>query len=213
MLKEFELITPEEGRKLIESVGLLILLECDIEDAMVFDAVKKETKPLEGITYSNDHVALVMWSLKRVENKKGGESSKSDYSGGMIIKRVKDTCVKEATCMTLDSTKFCKVVVEKEAKEKEDLQAKLEVLLKAQNDAKLEITSRDKTIAELKARLEVHQQKGESSQLMIASSPSMPPPSSLIVEFPPSPMTSIFQSIDSAQDEIERLTRLSQYWQ
>lgn len=50
----------EEGRKLIESAGVLILPEWDIEYAMVFDVVRKETKPLEGLTYSNDHTTLVI---------------------------------------------------------------------------------------------------------------------------------------------------------
>lgn len=65
MLREFEAITPEQGRKLIADAGVLILPEWDIADALIFDVVRKETKPLEGITFNNGHATLVIWSLKR----------------------------------------------------------------------------------------------------------------------------------------------------
>lgn len=40
---------------------------------------------------------------------------------------------------------------------------------------------------------------------MIASSPTRPPPTSPIVEFPPSPMTSSFSATKTIQDEMEKL--------
>lgn len=140
MLREFEAITLEEGIKLIANAGVLILPEWDIADAIVFDGVRKETKPLEGITYSNDHATLVMWSLKREENKRR-YSSEYDYSGGMIVKRVRDTGVVEASSTTLEFAKFGMIVAEKEAKEKVDLHVKLERVLKAYNEAKIELAS------------------------------------------------------------------------
>lgn len=48
-MREFEAITPKEGRKLIADFGVLILPEWDIADVIVFYAVRKETKPLEGM--------------------------------------------------------------------------------------------------------------------------------------------------------------------
>lgn len=144
---EFEAITPKQGRKLIADARVLILPKWDIADALIFDAVRKETQPLEGINYSNDHVALVMWSLKREESKRRKDSLEFAYSGGMIVKRVKDIGLVEAASTTLESAKFCMAVAEKEAKEKVDLQVKLEVVLKAYNEDKLEIAHKDNTIA------------------------------------------------------------------
>lgn len=50
MMTEFEAITPKQGREMIAKAGVLILLEWDIADALVLDVVRKETKPLEGVT-------------------------------------------------------------------------------------------------------------------------------------------------------------------
>lgn len=105
----------------------------------MLEAIRKETNPLEGITYSNDHAALVMWSLRREERKKRKDTSESSYLGGMIVKRVKDIGVVEAAGTILESTKFNMAVAEKEAKEKADFQVKLEVKLKAYNEAQDEI--------------------------------------------------------------------------
>lgn len=146
-----------------------------------------------------------MWSLKREENKRRRDLLESHYSGGMIVKRVRDIRVVEAASTTLESTKFSMAVAEKEAKEKADLQVKLEVVLKAYNEAKLELASKDSTITELKSKLEGQHQRGESSQLMIASSLAKPRPSNPIIEFPPSPITPSFQLAENIQDEIERL--------
>ncbi|XP_059066259.1 uncharacterized protein LOC131857591 [Cryptomeria japonica] len=71
----------------------------------------------------------------------------------MIVKRVRDTGVVEAASTTLESAKFGMAVVEKEAKEKVNLQVNLEVVLKAYNEEKLEIASKDSTIAETESYL------------------------------------------------------------
>lgn len=177
---------------MIAEARVLILPEWDIADALILEAVRKETKPLEGVTYSNDHDTLVMWSLRREESKKRKDSSKAIYSGGMIMKRVNDTKVVEATSTILESAKFYVVVAEKEAKENVDLQVKLELILKAYNEAKIEIAQKDSTIAKLKNQIVGKHQKGEFSTLMIASSIVKPPSTIPIIEFPPSPMTPSF---------------------
>lgn len=84
----------------------------------------------------------------------------------------------------MESAKFNVAVAEKEANEKVDLQVKLETILKAYNEAKGEIAHRDSIIAKLKNQLAGQYQKGESSTLLIASSPTRPPPTSPIIEFP-----------------------------
>lgn len=146
-----------------------------------------------------------MCSLKREENKRRKDCSRSDYLGGMIVKRVRDTEAVEIASMTLESAKFGMVVAKNEAKAKVDLQVKLEVVIKANNEAKLEIARKDNTIAELKNKFGGQHEKRESSKLMIASSPVRPPPSSPIIKFQPSPMTPGFQSAENIQDEMERL--------
>lgn len=73
---------------MVAKFGILIIPEWDIEDALVLEAVRKETKPLEGVTFSKDNAALVIWSLRRDENRKRKDTSRSSYLGGMIVKRV-----------------------------------------------------------------------------------------------------------------------------
>lgn len=51
MMEEFKTITPEQGRDMVAQAGVLILPDWDIADALVLDAVRKETKPMEGITF------------------------------------------------------------------------------------------------------------------------------------------------------------------
>lgn len=70
-MEEFKAITTEKGREMVAKAGVLILPEWDIVDALVLDGVRKEIKPMEGVTFSKDNVALIMWSLKKDENKEG----------------------------------------------------------------------------------------------------------------------------------------------
>lgn len=69
-------------------VNVLILPEWDIADALILEVVRKETKPLEGVTFNKDDDALVMWYLKRDETKRKKDAPESNYLGGMIVKRV-----------------------------------------------------------------------------------------------------------------------------
>lgn len=193
MMEEFKEITPEKGREMVAKVGVLILPEWDIVDALVLDAVRKETKPMEGVTFSKDNVAHVMWSLKKDEKKIRKDASNSILLGGMIVKRVQDTGVVEAASIVLETAKFSVAMAEKEAQEKDNLQLKLKTILKAYNDAKEGIANRDNIIARLQSQLAGQYHPSESSTLMIASSLSRPPPTSPIIEYPPSPMPSSFQ--------------------
>ena len=74
LTRSFEDITPDAGRELLKDALMLIFLEWDIANAMVFDAVKREGQPRfrieeevqmahKGVKFSKDHKALVMWSL------------------------------------------------------------------------------------------------------------------------------------------------------
>lgn len=116
MMDDFKTITLEQGRDMVAQAGVLILLEWDIADALVMEAVRKETKPMVGITFSKDNAALVMWSLKRDENKRSKDTLGSSYLGGMMVKRVQNTGVIEAASTVLETAKFSVVVAEREAK-------------------------------------------------------------------------------------------------
>ena len=71
----FNDITPKGGRILLKEVGILILLEWDIANAIVFDVVRREGQAKfrieeevqiahRGVKLSEDHKALVLWSLQ-----------------------------------------------------------------------------------------------------------------------------------------------------
>lgn len=79
------------------------------------------------------------------------------------------------------------------------------MVLKAYNEAKGEIAHKDSIIAKLQNQLAGKYHKGESSTLLIASSPTKPPPTSPIIEFPPSPITFGFEATETIQDEMEKL--------
>lgn len=59
----------------------------------------------------------------------------------------------EAASIMLETAKFSVPVAEREAKEKEDLQVKLEIILKAYNSAKEEVRGKDSIIAKLQSQL------------------------------------------------------------
>ena len=44
MIRNFDAITLDHGRKLLKDARFLILLEWDIANAMIFDAVRREEK-------------------------------------------------------------------------------------------------------------------------------------------------------------------------
>lgn len=121
---------------MVSKVGVLILPEWDIADALVLEVFRKETKPMEGVTFSKYDASLVMWSLKKDENRRRKDASDSSFLGGMIVKRFQDTGVVEAASTVLETAKFSVAVAEKEENEKANLHLKLETILKAYNKAK-----------------------------------------------------------------------------
>lgn len=82
MMEEFKTITPEQERDMVAQAGVLILPEWDIADASVLEAVRKVTKPMEGIAFSKDNATLIMWSLKRDKNKRSKDTPRSSYVVG-----------------------------------------------------------------------------------------------------------------------------------
>ena len=74
MTQDFNDITPEVGGELLKDVGILIVPERDIANAMVFDVLRREGQTKfkteeevqiahRGVKFSEDHKALFLWSL------------------------------------------------------------------------------------------------------------------------------------------------------
>ena len=105
----FNDITPEGGRMLLKEVGILILLEWDIANAIVFDSVRREGQAKfkteeevqiadRGVKFSEDHKALVLWSL---QDKKDTQTQETiDKVGSLMVYRVGETSGTEAALMT-----------------------------------------------------------------------------------------------------------------
>ena len=112
-MQKFISVTPEEGRKMIRSSAVLLLPNWDTADAMVFNIVKKKLR-IEGkkkralsvAKYSEDHVALVIWSLKRGSRASYSHTNDSKSMGSLIDKSVEDTPNEEAAKLNVETTTF-----------------------------------------------------------------------------------------------------------
>lgn len=124
-----------------------------------------------------------MWSLKREENKGKREALSSGYTRNLLVKRVGETSGVEASNIILETTKFNVKVVEKDAREKEELRIKFETILKSYNELKTNLIQKDKLITKF-SRAQDHR----SPPLMISDKPAVASSSSPIIEFPPSPL-------------------------
>ena len=100
LAKGFDDITPKGGRVHLKDAGILILLEWDIASVMVFDAVRREGQERfrieeevhmahKGVKFSEDHKALVMWSLQ--DRKESQTQDTIDKVGSLMVYRVGET--------------------------------------------------------------------------------------------------------------------------
>lgn len=71
-----------------------------------------------------------MWSLKKNGSNKGKQITRGDLTSSLIVKRVIDTSIVEASGMVVATAQLTQRVVEKEAKEKEELKLRLETVFK-----------------------------------------------------------------------------------
>ena len=72
MIQEFQNITPKEGRQMVKASNILLLTNQDIVDALIFNSISNNLglldpnkKEFMGTAFSDNQVALVMWSLRR----------------------------------------------------------------------------------------------------------------------------------------------------
>ena len=100
IIRSFDAITLDAGSELLKDVGILILLEWDIANTMVFDVVRREGQAKfrieeevhmahKGFKFSEDHKALIMWSL---QNRKDSQTLETvDKVGSLMVYRVGET--------------------------------------------------------------------------------------------------------------------------
>ena len=109
LTRSFDDITLEGGRLLLKDARILILPKWDITNAIVFDAVRREGQAKfrieedvqmahKGVKFSEDHKALVLWSLQNRKDTQTQETT--DKVGSLMVYRVEETSGTEAAMMT-----------------------------------------------------------------------------------------------------------------
>ena len=100
---------PEPNRALLKDAVILILPEWDITNAMIFDVVRREGQTSyrieeevqqahKGVKFSEDHMALVMWSL---QDRKDSQTQETlDKAGSLMVYRVGETSGEKTIVMT-----------------------------------------------------------------------------------------------------------------
>ena len=158
----FNDITPKGGRILLKEAGILILSEWDIANAIVFDSVRREGQARfrteediqiahNGVKFSADHKALVLWS---VQDKKDTHTQETaNKVGSLMVYRVGETSGTEAALMTQQVGDFNLQVALKEQKKLEEVIARLDKAMDAYNQKLKEIADKDILIANLQKQL------------------------------------------------------------
>lgn len=176
--------------------GGLILLEWDIANAIIFYAVRKEKdtkykieeearQATKGVKFSDDHKALVLWSL---QNRNEDRSSKvADTSRSLIVYRVSETTSDQVVQLTKEVVDFNLQVAKKEKERFDALQVRFDKVLDAYNARGWETEEKNKIIAKLEWQAGKKFQSGESLQAMLATSPAPPPPKGTIIMLPETP--------------------------
>ena len=98
MIKEFQSLTPEEGREMVRASSVLLLPNWDIEYALILNYVSNKLKTLEknkeeilGAKFSIDQVSLIIWSIRKEYRTLSLQLHSIGQIGNLIVKRVEDT--------------------------------------------------------------------------------------------------------------------------
>ena len=105
----FNDITPEGSRILLKDVRIHIFSKWDINNAIIFDSVRRESQEKfkteeevqtahKGVKFSEDHKALVLWSLQDKKDTQAQEIA--DKAGSLMVYRIGETSGAEAALMT-----------------------------------------------------------------------------------------------------------------
>ena len=117
ILSDFSQFTPEAGRQIVKQSGVLLLLEWDISNAIVFDSVRKQRdvklrtaeevlQAHRGVKFSDDHQALVIWSLEKRENTRMQEIPTAEHTSALTVFRASEVSSKQVIGMASKMLKF-----------------------------------------------------------------------------------------------------------
>ena len=109
MTKGYNDVTPRRGKILLKEAGILIFSEWDIANAIIFDSVRRKGQAKfkteeevqtahKGVKFSEDHKALVLWSMQDKKDTQAQETT--DKAGSLMVYRVGETSSVEAALMT-----------------------------------------------------------------------------------------------------------------
>ena len=217
-LNDFARFTPEAGRKILKQSGVLLLPEWDIANAIVFDSVRKQRdvkfrtteevlQAHRGIKFSDDHQALVMWSMERRNNARVQEVSTAEYTGALTVYRSEEVGSKDIFGMASEMLKFGSAVSSKEEDRFMQLNARFEEVLKAYEDRGMQIQSLENKVSQMEKAMG-KRKIGETSQPRIACPPRPliePFKATPIVEIPDTPERPQFYTADDFEEEKNKL--------
>lgn len=205
MVQEFQNITPEEGRQMIKAANVLLLPNWDIADALIFNSVSNNLglqdpnkKEFLGTAFSNDQVALVMWSLRRGTRAISSQLDESRITGNIIVRRVADTSHVQAAHMNVDYSRFALATAEKEEREMVELQSKYEAVVEAYNK-------------EVKRRMELENKllgRSTKPRITYPRPPCEPFKSTPLVEIPDTPQRPEYYTAEDFEKEKDKLWAL-----
>ena len=125
----------------MKDLGILILPKWDIANTMIFDTMRKKKDTLfkieeevlhahKGLKYSDDHQALVIWSIEKRDKTSIQEILDVEHIGSLMVYRVEEVVSEKVSRMTKEMVDFG-VVVAKDKNKFLELNAKFEELLKS----------------------------------------------------------------------------------
>ena len=140
--------------------GVLLLPEWDIVNAIVFDSVRKQKdvqfRTIEevlqahrGVKFSEDHQALVMWSIEKRGNARIQEVSTTEYTGALTVYRPEEVGSKDIFGMYSKMLKFGGFVSGQEEDRFMQLNAQFEEVLKVYEDRGVQIQSLENKVAQM----------------------------------------------------------------
>ena len=140
MIKEFQSLTPEEGREMVRASGVLLLPNWDIENALIFNSISNKLEELDqnkkeisGAKFSVDQAALVIWSIRKASRTMSLQSDSFGLIGNLIVKRVKDTNFVEAAHLGVETSQLTLATTGKDENKTLELQAKYKRALEPYN--------------------------------------------------------------------------------
>ena len=120
MSKEFQNISPEEGRQMVKASNILLFPNWDIADALVFNSVSnrldlqdQNKEDFQGTSFIQDQATLVNWSLRR-GSRVMKQPDESGLQESIIVRRVSDTSHVHAAHINVDHAQLTLASVERE---------------------------------------------------------------------------------------------------